>query len=238
MSSTTRPKCRSASGRATPARRAPGTDRPCRGRPCRAPPTQLELEQPAVEIERLVEVADLERNVVDADELRAIAHAIEASAAGPFAAGGNSIDARSLTSAVSGTLMRPRWGRSRSKVTSSRKLTEHGCDERRGHAATQDREVGGEEAERDGGAEDLEQENRVGDAVREPRDASRALVDHLVQRLDVEPRRAVNRSPVERLSGRPPQPALEFLALGHSGVRLGAAGHRVREPNGVCPRRA
>ena len=43
------------------------------------PAAELELEDPAVEAERLVEVvADLERDVVDADELRPFAHAAKA----------------------------------------------------------------------------------------------------------------------------------------------------------------
>src|SRR6185503_916132 len=43
--------------------------------------------------------------------------------AGPCAAGGNSISARRAVSGVSGTVIRPRVGRSRSKITSRSSVT-------------------------------------------------------------------------------------------------------------------
>ena len=44
------------------------------GHPRAASPAELELEDAPVELERLLDVADLERNVVQADERRSIPH--------------------------------------------------------------------------------------------------------------------------------------------------------------------
>ncbi len=49
--------------------------------------------------------------------------AVDRGAHGPVAAGGWSIASRAATSALSGTVMRPRWGRSRSKEMNRMRMT-------------------------------------------------------------------------------------------------------------------
>ena len=78
---------------------------------------------------------------------------------GALAAGGNSIDARSATSGVSGTSTNPRVGRSRSNVTRSSSGHEHGGEHDGEHATREDREVDREQAEGHCRADDLEEEH-------------------------------------------------------------------------------
>ena len=72
------------------------------------------------------------------------------------------MESRRLVSGVAGTRMKPRVGRSRSNVTRSSRVTETRGEEDRARGSTEDREVGGEQPQREGRAGDLQDEHGVG----------------------------------------------------------------------------
>ena len=84
-----------------------------------------------------------------------------------------------------------------------------------------------EEGER--GAEHLQRQDGVGDAVVERGDAHRLLVDHLVQGLDIQARRAISWRGYERVPGQRPELALESVFLGDRACEPGGGRDRIRE---------
>ena len=92
-------------------------------------------------------------------------------------------------------------------------------------AAAQDRQVDAEQAQRERGAEHLQREDLPGHPVAQRRYANGVHVDRLVQALDVEPGRTVDRSGIERLAAERPQFAEEHVALGDDLAGLRAVGH-------------
>jgi hypothetical protein len=149
---------------------------------------------------------------------------------GPVAAGGSAIEARRLVSGVSGTRMRPRVGRSRSKVTRSSRVTRLAA-RRTVITPAEEREVEGKQPEGDGCADHLHRQHCPRYAIVQAGHAHRLHVDHLVEGLDVQARRARGRRRGERLSGEPPELALQPLTVGDSPVGLGAPAPSAREPD-------
>ena len=102
--------------------------------------------------------------------------------------------------------------------------------EQHGHEASAgDRQIEGEQAERNCCAEHLDHENRCGHAVREHRDADGLHVDHVVQAVHIEARRAVRGGPGERLASLAPQLALECVLVCDRRSLTLASRHGVRE---------
>ena len=87
------------------------------------------------------------------------------------------------------------------------------------------------------GAEHFQRQDRAGHPVVQGGDPDRVHVDRLVQALDVEPGRAVDRGGVERLSAEPPQLPEEHVALRDdlSGGRAVGHGARQRDPRVGVP---
>ena len=147
---------------------------------------------------------------------------------GASAAGGSSIAARTATSGASGTVMNPRAGRSRSKLTKSSSVSRAGGEQDGDDAAREHREIERQQRERDGGTDHLDERDRRRHAVVERRHARRLHVDHLVQALDVQARRrlvgcASSAWPARRQSWRW---SADSVAIAR--FASGAAGHRGR----------
>ena len=87
--------------------------------------------------------------------------------------------------------------------------------------------------QRQGRADDLQHEDRARHAVVQRRGADGALVDHLVEALDIEARSCVLRRVVQRTAGECPEPALQLLPRAHGLVLCVAAGNGVREADAV-----
>jgi hypothetical protein len=94
---------------------------------------------------------------------------------------------------VTGTRIKPRVGRSRSKLTRSKSVT----------SAATSRTVTG----------DLQPQDRGRHTIAQRGNANRPRVDHLVEGVDVEPRRAGGGRRIERLAGERPQLPLQLLAI-------------------------
>ena len=97
-----------------------------------------------------------------------------------------------------------------------------------GGAAPVQRRVEGEQAEGEGGAEYLQREDGAGNAVVERSHPHGLLVDHLVQGLDVEPRRAVLRRSNKGVAGQAPEPALERTSCATTAAKLSVVGTACR----------
>ena len=137
--------------------------------------------------------------------------------------------ARAATRGASGTVIRPRCGRSRSKITSSMTVTSPAASSamNRPRSCAAKSMPSTPTAQRAG--QHLQPQHGRRNAVVECRDACGVGVDHLVERLDVEPRSVGHGRTLQGLTGERPQPVLQRDRSRGRGLKLRGVGDRLRQ---------